>query len=139
MEQYYQSKFKARDAILIVGVLAFAILVFIFMHTVASKDGDLVRITVDGAVYGEYALEQDQQIKVKQDGTVTNIVEIEDGVVHMEKATCPDALCITQGKIRRANESLICLPNKVVVEIIANSSSKEESSSDQDEIDAVIK
>ena len=35
----------------------------------------------------------------------------------MEEADCPDRLCMRRGAIRYAGDSIICLPNKVVVEI----------------------
>ena len=35
----------------------------------------------------------------------------------MIEADCHDSLCIYQGKISKVGQSLVCLPNKVMVEI----------------------
>ena len=35
----------------------------------------------------------------------------------MEEADCPDLLCVHQKAISKEGESIICLPNKVVVTI----------------------
>ena len=40
---------------------------------------------------------------------------IEDGKADMVWADCPDKLCVNQKAISREGESIICLPNKVVI------------------------
>ena len=35
----------------------------------------------------------------------------------MIEADCPDKLCVHQKAIERTNETIVCLPHKVVVEI----------------------
>ncbi len=44
----------------------------------------------------------------------------------MVKADCPDQLCVNQKPVSKNHESIICLPNRVVVEV----ESKEESEYD---------
>ena len=46
---------------------------------------------------------------------------IRDGGARIEEASCPDRLCVGMGVIRRAGQSIICLPNQVVVEIVGSS------------------
>ena len=38
----------------------------------------------------------------------------------MTRADCPDQLCIHQGPIHIQGETIVCLPNRVVVEITGN-------------------
>lgn len=52
--------------------------------------------------------------KVELDG---NTVVISDGTVFMEKADCNGQTCVKQKSIKKAGESIICLPNKVIVQI----------------------
>ena len=47
-----------------------------------------------------------------------NKVIIGDGVVWMEEADCPDKLCVNQGRISKAGQTIICLPNRIMVTII---------------------
>ncbi len=47
-----------------------------------------------------------------------NVLEVGDGWVRMIEATCPDMLDVKQGKITRVGERIICLPHRLVVEII---------------------
>ena len=52
-----------------------------------------------------------------------NYLVIKDGYADITEANCPDKLCAKQKKISLDRETIVCLPNKVVVEIISNSSS----------------
>ena len=42
---------------------------------------------------------------------------IQNGQAKMEWADCPDQLCVHQKAISRTGESIICLPNQVVVSV----------------------
>ena len=50
----------------------------------------------------------------------TNIVCVTKSGVYMKKATCPDKLCVHNGTIDKPGQSIVCLPNKLMVEIIGN-------------------
>ena len=47
----------------------------------------------------------------------TNILTIKNGKAKMTDADCPDQLCVHQKAASKNHESIICLPNKVVVEV----------------------
>jgi len=47
----------------------------------------------------------------------SNIVCIDKDGVYMKEAHCPDKLCVNQGKIQKNAQSIVCLPNKIIVEI----------------------
>jgi hypothetical protein len=42
----------------------------------------------------------------------------------MKEAECPDRSCVKQGKISKNKESIVCLPNKVIVEVSSNQHSE---------------
>ena len=48
----------------------------------------------------------------------SNILIIEDGAAWLEDADCPDKLCMHQGAIFRDRQTIVCLPHKLVVEVI---------------------
>lgn len=111
-----KARFRKADLLLIVGLLVLAGFVYgIFL--LSADAGARAVITVDGDVYGTYVLDKDQTIPIRQDGRVLNIVVIENGYAYMKRALCPDHLCIKQGKINRSKESIVCLPNRLVVSI----------------------
>ncbi len=77
-------------------------------------------VTVDGKEYGTYNLNKGQTIEIKQKTTVTNVLVIADGEIFMQDATCPDKLCEKQGRKSRDKETIVCLPNKVVVTVVSD-------------------
>ena len=46
-----------------------------------------------------------------------NLVEIGDEEVRVIEASCPDKIDVKQGYISKIGESIICLPNRMVIEI----------------------
>lgn len=71
---------------------------------------------MDGMEYGTYDLDRDQIITIND----TNVLEINNGVAIMIEANCPDGLCLHQSSICNNGESIICLPNRVIVEVISD-------------------
>ena len=53
-------------------------------------------------------------------GNICNTVLIKDGTVSMKYANCKDKICVNHNKISKNNESIICLPNKVVVTVVSD-------------------
>ena len=48
---------------------------------------------------------------------VCNTVVIKDGTVYMESASCHNQVCVKHSAISLTGESIICLPNKIIVRI----------------------
>ncbi len=75
-------------------------------------------VTRDGETYGTYSLSKDQTISIKDgNGYVTNTLVIRNRKAYMESADCPDKLCVRQKSISLVHETIVCLPNKVVVTV----------------------
>ena len=72
----------------------------------------------NGKIYQQIELEQNNTIKIEQENGDYNEVVIQDGYVWMTDADCPDKLCVKHNKIHYNHETIVCLPHKVVVEII---------------------
>lgn len=113
-------KIGKKDLILLLIILAAAIGIWFGYRAMNQGDGSRVRITVDGAEYGVYDLDADQEIPIKINGEVTNTLVIENGIADMTSADCPDKLCVNQKAISATGETIVCLPNKVVVEVISS-------------------
>ena len=106
------------DIIFLAAITIFAVLFSIIFKIVFSKQGDMVEISVDGKLYGSYSLDTDTEVDiVDHNGTVTNVLIIKNHTADMVEATCPDKLCLKQKAISKDNESIVCLPNKTIVQI----------------------
>lgn len=106
---------KKRDIILAAVLLIIAALLFFLLPK--REMGGEVRITVDGQLYGVYSLFLEQELVIEQESG-KNILHLGNGAAWMEEADCPDGYCIQQGKIRRAGQTIVCLPHKLVIEVI---------------------
>ena len=49
-----------------------------------------------------------------------NTVKIVNGGVLMENANCLDKICVKAGFINKPGQSIVCLPHKLVIDIIGN-------------------
>ena len=121
---------------ILLGAMLVLCLVFLGIWLYFSGgSGDTVTVTVDGEVYGTYDLSEDREIPVEKEGVVCNVVRIRDGQAYMEEADCPDQLCVKQGRISADHATVVCLPNRVVVEISASDTSQGE----EDALDEVVR
>lgn len=103
---------KKKEFVFIIAILLAALLLWGGMFLMRKGDYASIRITVDGEEYGTYSLAEDTVISIAG----TNICEIKDGKVKMIEADCPDHLCMKQKAITNAGGTIVCLPNKVVIE-----------------------
>ena len=93
-------------------------LLFLAQKPWDTATGGTVVITVAGEEYGRFPLDEDAEIPIKnQADSVTNTLTIENGAAKMTAADCPDKLCLHQKKIDASNETIVCLPNKIVVSV----------------------
>ncbi len=120
---------KKKDFLLGGGILAVALVMFLVMKVTGSEAGKRIQVTVDGEVYGTYSLTEDQVIEVKE-GDFYNRIRIRDGKAYMEEANCPDGYCERQGKISGGAQTIVCLPHKLVVEVVETDSTSQKDGED---------
>ena len=111
-----QKLLKKQDMILIAVILAAAVLLFLgakLMH----KSPEIVEVSVDGKVVETLDLAKDQELTIDSVSGGTNHLIIKDGEAWVSEATCPDKICVHQGKIHLDGEIIVCLPNKMTAQI----------------------
>lgn len=106
---------KKRDWIAAAVILA-AALIFGIAGRLTAGTAHSLRISVDGETYGVYSLDEDREIAIGD----TNVCRIQDGRVRMIQADCPDQICVHTAEISRDGGSIVCLPNRIVLEIISD-------------------
>ncbi|MBQ8497264.1 MAG: NusG domain II-containing protein [Clostridia bacterium] len=109
---------KLKNDIIFVSVLLFVISVIGVFYFFFRGEGDTVTVTVARECYGEYALDEDRVLEIRTEHSLNTLV-ICDGKAYMETADCPDGICTDHRPIFRDGESIICLPNQVVVTVTA--------------------
>lgn len=111
---------KKADIILTV-ILIIAGLALSYAFSTGKTAGDELLITVDGEKFGSYPLLEDREITVKQESHI-NKVTIKGGTVSMTFSDCKGQDCVRQHDISETGETIICLPNKIVLEITGGES-----------------
>ena len=105
---------KKNDWILVAVILVLAGIGFLIFTSFGRQTAGIVKVTVDGELFGTYSLKKEREVEIND----TNRLIIEDGQVDMIEADCPDQICVEHISISKNKETIVCLPNKVIVEIV---------------------
>ena len=117
---------KKNDWILIIALLAFAacLLLVYRIYFMGQDKGAEAVVTVNGIEYGRYPLSKDMETVIEFDNGAYNRLIIRDGYADIVEASCPDQICVEHFRIRYRGETIVCLPNKLVVEIVGGKESE---------------
>jgi len=110
---------------------------------VSHTGGDTVVIESGGRLYASYPLSEDRTVIVPapaEDASALNVpddsrpaseqyssyntVEISEGMVSVSEASCKNQVCVHHSAISRSGESIVCLPNRLIVRIEGGSDKK---------------
>lgn len=77
-----------------------------------------VKVWQDKALVGTYPLQGADPVRLPVDSASGhNLILIENGEVQMVEADCPDQVCVHTGAIGGPGETIVCLPNRLLIEI----------------------
>ena len=103
------------DVIFILALLVTVSILGLIYYLIGGE-GDKVIVTVGGEFYAEYSLSDDITVEIKTD-IGSNTLLISNGEARITDASCPDGICEGHKPVSRSGESIVCLPNKVVVTV----------------------
>ena len=107
-----------RADIILISCLIFLSLLLFLLFALFRSPGRTVEITLDGKVLGTYPIDEDKTV----DAGEGKVVVISGGFVYMESADCKNQICVRHSPISKSGESIICLPNRVIVRITGEDS-----------------
>lgn len=108
-----------RDMLLVLIILAIAAVGFLFNFFMHRKPAAQLEIQVDGQVVATYDLNKNVDVIIDSAHNGTNHLIIEDGTARIIEASCPDKVCVNQGRIQMNGQVIVCLPNRMTATIIA--------------------
>lgn len=117
MKHASERKTGKRELILVGVILVFALLFFLFNGVLYSKPASAVEVTIDGKLVETLDLNKNQEVTIKSVTGGANHLIIQDGEAWIGDASCPDKICIHQGKVSRDGEMIVCLPNLMIAKI----------------------
>ncbi|MBE7032397.1 MAG: NusG domain II-containing protein [Ruminococcaceae bacterium] len=114
---------KKGDKIVALSVLLLAcILYFIFNFAVFADKPQTAEVYVDGELYASYKL---SEIKAQKTVAIeteygSNVLELTNDGVRITDASCKDKIDVRSGRITKANQMIICIPNRFSVKLTGN-------------------
>lgn len=129
---------KIYDWILILGIFLAALILWGILRF-TGQPGDKLSVSYEGEVLEQISLNgsEDRYYLIRCENT--EIIELsasqaeenmqgqynlfvckEDGTVYMLSASCPDQICVNHRPIGRSHDNIICLPHRLVLEIISD-------------------
>jgi hypothetical protein len=127
-------RLRKADGLLIGGIIAFGCILGLVILLTQHK-GNIVQVRVDGTIIENLQMTDNLTYEINGVNGGTNLLIIQDDEAWVEEASCPDGLCKNMGKISQVGQSVICLPNKVVVEIL----DKEGEVSGTPDVDVIVR
>ena len=116
MEKTEKKRLRRNDVIFVAALLAIVAVAGACLYFFRGE-GDTVTVSVDGTVVATYPLNVDRVEDIRTEGGGLNRLIIKDGKAYVETASCPDGICAAHKPIHREGESIVCLPNKVVITV----------------------
>jgi hypothetical protein len=113
-----KSKFR-NDVVLAAVIVIIAVAVLLLINA-TKVQGNSVVVKIDGEVTQSYSLSENVEFEIKtgKNNENINVVAIENGKVRVTEADCPDGICKEYRPISYVGQTIVCLPHKVVVEIV---------------------
>ena len=113
-----KSLWNKKDLLFIAAILLAAGLAFRFFRPQPSESMSRAEISVDGKTVMELDLSEDQVLTVDGAGGGYNRIQVRDGAVSVLEASCPDKVCVHTGTVRYPGETIVCLPNRMIITVI---------------------
>jgi len=99
-------------------ILALLTLASIIGYMFMAPGGTEAVISQDGVELRRMDLHQAGGTEVIEvEGAYHNTIEVEHGRIRVASADCPDQVCVETGWIEDGTRPIVCLPNKLVIEI----------------------
>ena len=66
---------------------------------------------------GAYQIDRDQVVFIGDQPRPDMKIEIKGGAIRVAESSCPKGVCKQAGWIRTPGRSIVCVPNKVLIEL----------------------
>lgn len=111
---------KVADAVLVLLlVVASAASLVLLSRANAGEKGSMAVVEVNGKEVKRVALGDGQKTRtlIVRGVNGASTIEVKGGRVRMLESRCRDRICIRQGWIDSRGETIVCLPNRVVIRV----------------------
>ncbi len=110
---------RTRNDIILVAVIIFIAAAGLLFFGINRESGNAVAVNINGERTAVYSLSTDLEVTIST-GENYNTLVIENGKARISSADCPDGICVETRAVSYVGETIVCLPHKVVVEVIGD-------------------
>jgi hypothetical protein len=71
----------------------------------------------DNRLLGVYQLDRQQVVFIGDKARPDMKIEIKDGAIRVAESDCPKGICKQAGWVRTPGRSIVCVPNRVLIEV----------------------
>ena len=120
-----KNKRKVKNDIILAVIVITSAAIGLLLLNIFKTEGVFAVVKIDGKETARYPLSVNTEVVIETENNGKNTLVIEDNKAFMKDANCPDKICEGHSKISYKGETIVCLPHKVVIEIIADDSENE--------------
>jgi len=106
------------DILLISALVIIPVIILLVNISPGNASSGTVVITVDNEVYALAPLSEDTEITVNTENGINHVI-IKNGEAWVSDADCSEQICVSHRAISKTGEQIVCLPHRVVLEIIS--------------------
>ncbi|KXB67644.1 hypothetical protein HMPREF3181_00244 [Parvimonas sp. KA00067] len=109
---------KKGDFILIFTLLVIFCFSFVYINkSFVSTEDKYISVQVNGEEIKQITFGNKKNIYPIRTSFGLNILEVDKDGVRVIEASCPDKLDVKFGKISKVGQAIICMPNRLVIQI----------------------
>jgi len=112
---------KKGDKIIFISILIIFIIssVYTFFYFNYNNDGNIATVKKDGKIIETIDLSKVLNKEyIIEDNNVKAIIQVNNGKIRFKYSNCENKLCEKSGYIYIKGQFVVCLPNKIMIEII---------------------
>jgi len=82
-----------------------------------GREQPVAYIYRDNRLLGVYQLDRQQVVVIGDKARPDMKIEIRDGAIRVAESNCPRGVCKQAGWVRTSGRSIVCVPNRVIIEL----------------------
>ena len=112
-------KKKIRNDLILIGLILLVAAIGLTVFLLTREKGARVVVNLNGTEYASYSLSDNITVRIPsgESGDRLNVLTVQDGQAWISEADCPDLICAHHKPISHEGETIVCLPNKLVVAV----------------------
>jgi len=108
---------KRQDVFLILLILLIAAVLFLGYGFFCRGLGEEVVVYVGEEELARFPLQENTEYQIVSRENGRNELKIYKGQADVTDASCPDKVCVNQHSISHIGETIVCMPNQVIVTV----------------------